>query len=548
MIGRRNTQKGLFDVGYALSLHLDPKSFHGQLAAAAAHLFKDDDFRALYDDGGRPSVPPSQLALLMLLQHEARVSDEEAINRSRFDARWAMVLGTQLGEALCAKSTLQTFRGQVVLHKKARQILQSSLKEARRKGLLKGRPLALTIDTMPMIGAGAVKDTYNLVGTGIAQVIRAVAKAQGETPAAWAAREDLERYLPGERHGSLKGDLDLDWSDKQARQQALTEITTDALRAYRLADAAAAALPAAAARTVREAQVLLGELLLQDVEVKPAGADGTPATAAIKEGTARDRIPSASDPDQRHGHKSKAQRFTGHKSRTAVDVETLLIVEAEVIAGNAADAEGLLSQVERVEETTGETVARVYGDCAMGNGATRAEFAAKEKELFAKVAAESENGGRFPKSRFEINLEAETVSCPAGQCTSDWTGTRDGKRVFRFGDVCAGCALRPQCTESPQGRTVHVHPQELLLRVGRALQATAEGRRELRKRLAAEHRQARLAQLGAKRARYRGQAKCEFQLLMAGAIANLRRTWNWAQAQAAGLSGDPCVCGAPAEA
>jgi len=55
-------------------------------------------------------VPPSQLALLTPLQHHAGISDAEAIERTCFVARWAAVLGSQLGRPLCAKSTLQLFR------------------------------------------------------------------------------------------------------------------------------------------------------------------------------------------------------------------------------------------------------------------------------------------------------------------------------------------------------------------------------------------------------------------------------------------------------
>src|SRR5690242_253474 len=58
----------------------------------------------------RYSVLPSQLARLLLLQAHSQVSDIEALERSAYVARWAVVLGTQLAHPLCAKSTLQLFR------------------------------------------------------------------------------------------------------------------------------------------------------------------------------------------------------------------------------------------------------------------------------------------------------------------------------------------------------------------------------------------------------------------------------------------------------
>jgi hypothetical protein len=87
MIGKRKKEQDLFDVGYVFDVALDATSFHGQLARAAPQLFRDEDFAAFYStQRGRPSVPPAQLALLLLLQQQAGVSDAEAIERTRFDA------------------------------------------------------------------------------------------------------------------------------------------------------------------------------------------------------------------------------------------------------------------------------------------------------------------------------------------------------------------------------------------------------------------------------------------------------------------------------
>ena len=81
MLGIRKAQRALFDVGNVFPVALDPASFHGQLAGAAERLFRDADFAAFYADGlGRPSAPPSLLALLTLRQHECGCSDAEATN------------------------------------------------------------------------------------------------------------------------------------------------------------------------------------------------------------------------------------------------------------------------------------------------------------------------------------------------------------------------------------------------------------------------------------------------------------------------------------
>jgi Transposase DDE domain/Transposase domain (DUF772) len=525
MLGRRRAQRDLFDVGNVFPVALDPDSFHGQLAHAAPRLFRDEQFAAFYADRvGRPSLPPSQLALLTLLQHEAGCSDEEATLRSGYDLRWAVVLGIPAGQPLCAKSTLQLFRAHLVLHDGVHTIFRQSIEEARHAGLLKRGPLRMAVDTKPIVGRGAVQDTYNLLCTGIQRLIGALARAQQQAPEAWAGAHALSRYFAP----SLKGSADLDWSDPDQRHQFLTEIVTDARRLLRLAGEA---LGGEGAATVREAAQLLEQLLLQDV-VETKRSEGE-SHAALRQGTSPGRIPSATDPEQRHGRKSSSKRFNGHKGAIATDRDSQIILDADVLSGSASDAAEVVEQVERVEEITGQTVVETLGDCVYGSGATRQAFAEAGRALVAKVPQEGSNRGLFPKSAFVLNMIDDTVTCPAGQTTGQFTGEKDGGKVFTFGAVCRECPLRAQCTTASGGRTVRVHPQEELVQAARAYQATAAGRAHLRERVVAEHRLARLGQLGMGQARYVGRGKTRCQLLLLATIANLRWTWNWARVRQA---------------
>ena len=49
---------------------------------------------------GRPSVPPSQLCVALLLQAREAVSDDEAIQRTAYDLRWKVALGLDVDEKL----------------------------------------------------------------------------------------------------------------------------------------------------------------------------------------------------------------------------------------------------------------------------------------------------------------------------------------------------------------------------------------------------------------------------------------------------------------
>jgi hypothetical protein len=88
------------------------------------------------------------------------------------------------------------------------------------------------------------------------------------------------------------------------------------------ADPALEGMRAGSAKDVRAAMALLAQLIEQDIEeVEGEGA-------RVKDGVARDRMPSVHDPEMRHGRKSKSQRFDGHKGEVVVEVESGVILNA----------------------------------------------------------------------------------------------------------------------------------------------------------------------------------------------------------------------------
>lgn len=187
-------------------------------------LFKDEDFAQLYSNRGwgRPSVPPSLLATALLLQTYERVSDEEAKQRADFDVRWKVALGIPIEQHPYAKSTLQLFRAQLVVHEEAARIFRKSLALAREQGfLVRHRKMRVALDTTNILGRGAVKDTSNLLGDGIVLVLRQLAKRAGEKLEPYAEGRGLGRYV-SER--SLKGEAELDWDNAKERTRLLREI------------------------------------------------------------------------------------------------------------------------------------------------------------------------------------------------------------------------------------------------------------------------------------------------------------------------------------
>ena len=133
MLGERSDQRGLWEADRLYLDHVGRESFYGLLASLRGRLFRDADFAEFYcPDNGRDSVPASLLAVALLLQSHDKVSDAEAQARAGFDlrwkvARWKVALGIEAEDRPFAKSTLQVFRAQLVLHDKVREVFESSL-------------------------------------------------------------------------------------------------------------------------------------------------------------------------------------------------------------------------------------------------------------------------------------------------------------------------------------------------------------------------------------------------------------------------------------
>ena len=499
-------------------------SFYGFLASHRTELFQDEDFTDLYcSDNGRPSVPPSLLAMALLLQVHDGVSDEEAKARADFDLRWKVALGIGLEERPFAKSTLQLFRAHLIVHERMGAVFQKSLDFARQTGYFQSRKLKVVLDTSYILGRGAVKDTYNLLGDGIRKLVRSLAATADHEPEIFSYEHGLHRYFGS----SLKGEASIDWDDPEARGAFLGGIVADAEDLLEVARVALEQIPPDDPKHQRlhEAAVLLAQLLMQDIEREVEGAH-------LKQGVSPDRVVSVHDPEMRHARKSAKRRFDGHKAAIAVDPESQLITAADVLAGNVQDHERALQLVEQAEAHAEGVVEETVGDCAYGDSETRQLFADAGRKLVAKVASRR-GQAQFPKEDFRIDLETMSCTCPAGQETRKVVSISSGERygapgvplrAFRFdAAICDICPLRPECVRARpgKGRLVMVHPHEAVLQEARAFQHSDSFAPYRKLRQVAEHRLARLMQLGVRQARYVGRTKTLFQLLMAASVANL---------------------------
>lgn len=498
-------QQGFFDAGWCGDV-VDPGSFYGLLAEHGHRIVRDTDFAPCYAERmGRPSVPPAQLARVLLLAYREGVGDEQAMERLRYDLRWKVAVGVPFDHKGWHPTTLVRFRARLLLHGMERLGLERSIGLALELGILEGRAEQI-LDSTPMLGAAATQDTVRLVRCGVRKLIDAVGGADPESGAA------LRRGLAFD-YDKPRQKPDCDWRTKAVREQMLTEVAQDAERALR----AVAAEPALAQdENVAEAAGLLRELVGQDFEVDH---DDVPR---LRRAVAPGRVLSVVDPEMRHGRKSQRQRFDGYKIHAGASGDGRLITAVEVSPGCDHDGHHAAALVDQQPEPVRPV--RILGDTAYGDQATRAALAARGVDVLAPVPEPASHAGRLAKSEFVIDLDAETVTCPAGQIARLGRARRDGARGAGFPRAgCRGCPLAGRCLDADGRRQIRVEPREDLLIAGRHELGKPATREHLRRTRPLIERPLGLlaSRYHARKTRYFGKQKALLQAAWSAVLVNL---------------------------
>jgi hypothetical protein len=428
-------------------------SIYRLLADEGDRLFPDGYFADLYSDSarGRPTIPARVMATVMVLQAFEGLSDRDACDRLEVDLRWQAAMGVDTGYEAFHPTALVGQRNRLRASDRERRMFEDTRVVAKQVGAMKNR--ARVLDSTPIYDAVATQDTV----TQLRAAIRKVLSVLDGSDVDLAAR--VRAVLVRDDAYATPGKPPCDWDDRAARDQLVDALVRDALAALAILDGQA--LTAAA----RDAVELLAVVAGQDVAQDQHGV------FRIVRGVAKDRVISTVDPQARHGHKSRNRRFDGYKAHISVDPDSELIDEIVATPANMSDRDAVEALLAPLADAADKPV--VVGDSAYADGATREAVDQAGFELVSKCPPVRNATGKFTKDHFDINLDNDTVSCPAGHSVAIRFSSRgDGKASFK--SHCGHCPLREQCTPSRRGRTIAVHPQEALLQKARAEQSTPE--------------------------------------------------------------------------
>ena len=533
MQGVERVDRELLDAGALVGHLVAEDGMFSFLAAHRQELFGPEEFEDLFPSGrGRPSIPASVMASILVLQTLHDLSDRETAEAARCDLRWKVATGMALDHIGFDPSTLVYWRKRLAKSDRPHRINEVVRQVVEETGILRGRRKR-AVDSTILADAVATQDT-------ITQLIAAIRRVRRVVPGAHAV---IAAVCTGHDYRQ-PGKPVIDWDEPGAKDALVSALVNDAnavLAAFADGD------QDEAQESVRAALALLGLVAGQDVE--PAeGSDGTDGRWRIARRVAPDRVISTVDPDARHTRKSPEARRDGYRAHVAADPETGIITDEALTkaAGtensDAAVAETFLA-ADRADTEDAKDAARHqgggadgeknttreegdtrewYGDSAYGTGDLRGaiddaghDAAIKPQPLQAPVP------GGFTVDDFTVEEQSGTVSCPAGH-----TRPLSRTRIASFGALCRGCPLRERCTTSKTGRKIVLHHRDDMLRQARRDWA---GDPQLRARYRTfrpnvERVISQLASRGGRRVklRYRGTAKNNAWLTRRTAGLNLR--------------------------
>jgi hypothetical protein len=506
MQGIERADRQLLDAG-ALVGHLVPAgSMFAFLAAHRGELFGDEDFADLFPSGrGWPSVPASVMASVMVLQVLHDYSDAEAAEAARCDLRWKAACGFPLDHGGFDPSTLVYWRRRLAKSERPHRISDAVRRVITETGVLQGRRRR-AVDSMILADAVATQDT-------ITQLVAAIRRCSRLVP---GAAELIASVCTGHDY-SQPGKPRIDWDDPAAKDALVSALVNDAnmlvaaLEDQELDEQAASAV------------ALLALVAGQDVE--PAeGSDGTDGRWRIARKVAEERVISVNDPEARHTRKSPEARRDGYRAHVAAEPATGLITDEQLTRAAGEDNTDAAAAARFLAgQAAGDgPPCEWYGDSAYGTGELRAAIGQAGHDAVIKPAPlKPAVDGGFTTGDFAVDEAAGSVTCPAGI-----TRLITARRAVIFGAACRTCPLRTRCTAAKDGRTLHLHQHDALLRGARADWAAQPALRESyrRHRPNIERVISQIASRGGRRLklRYRGTTRNNAWLKNRTAALNLR--------------------------
>jgi transposase len=491
-------------------------------------FFTDTQFAPLFPQRGQPAEAPWRLALVLVMQFAADLSDRQAADALRARIDWKYALGLELTDPGFDHSVLCQFRDRLVAGSSELQLLETMLSTFKARGLLQAGGRQRT-DSTHVLAAVRVLNRLERVGETLRQALNHLAVVAPEWLQAQVPPEWYERY--GRRMDNYR----FPKSEKE-RQALATLIGTDGVRLLDWVDTTP---------TLSWLQELPAVVSLRQVWQEQF----TPPTGPVRLKTVPELAPAAAliaspyDPEARFSTK-RAISWVGYKvhlTETCDPDMPSLITDVQTTVATAPDENKLPVIQEALAQR--QLLPREH---LVDAGYTDAGVLATSQHQYGIQVTgpvtpdpswQAQAGEGFDKAQFQIDWEAQVVTCPAGIKSLSWLpcAEPEAKRCayhIRFAKKdCGECVRRPQCTRAktePRELMLQTREEYEALHAARQRQQTEEFQAAYPARAGIEstHEQA-IRRCGLRHCRYLGLAKTRLQHVLTACALNWLRVSEW---------------------
>ena len=490
-------------------------------------LYQDDLFADLFPARGQPAETPWRLALVTIMQFLESLSDRQAAEAVRSRLDWKYFLGLEVTDAGFHYSVLSEFRSRLLAENAEGRLFEVLLTHFKARGWLTSRQCQRT-DSTNIVAAVRSFNRLELVGRTLQNALNALAEVAPGWLLTQISPEWFDRYiqplddyrLPKEKAKRLA----LAEQIGKDGQHLLSSITQSE-QAEQLAQ-----IPAV---------VMLRQIWEQQYDLEGCPIQWRPAE---KLPPSAERIASPHDPEARYSTK-RSVTWVGYKvhlTETCDEGFPHLITHVETAPATESDSCALSrihEALARRELLPGEHIVdTTYGSADLRSFSQAAYGVTLVCPVHPDMSWQSQEEGAFQLSDFQIDWEAQTVTCPQGKVSRNWKsehGPRDKPTIqVKFSKAdCLACSVRAQCTRSARGlRELTLHPREahLALQAAREWQTTSDFKVCYDKRAGVEGTISQaVCALDTRRSRYKGLAKTHLQQILTATAINLLRAFAW---------------------
>jgi transposase len=498
-----------------------------KIADELGTIYEFSDFAEMFPAKGQPAVHPVRLILVTILQFAEGLSDRQAVEAVRARIDWKYLLHLDLEDDGFDFSVLSEFRDRVLAHQAGQTLFDKLLAILKEKGLIKAKGKQRTDSTHVL---AAIRDLNRLEF--VHETMRDALESLATVAPSWLI--SIAPPVWPERYGRRLFSFNSPKTDKE-RDKLVQLIGADGFSLLAAIDAAKDVewldkVPA----------VVTLRMVWEQQFTKPPGPprflehDEQPPSA--------ERIVSPHDTDARFSMKQDTEwnGYKAHFTETCDENLPRIITNTATTLATRPDW-GMLPEVHQALQR----IDLLPADHLVDTGyVSAASIVSSQRDYNVRVIGPpmedsswqaKENG--FDKSYFEIDWEKNQATCPGKKTSRSWATDKSGMTHIAFKPTdCYKCKFREICVrgETPAGHPLARH---LILKPKAEHEALMAARAELnnedfwlrykeRSGIEGTISQA-VRTCDARRSRYIGLKKTEFQNVLIGLAINVTRLGQW---------------------